>query len=373
MKISSVKSTEASLAHSTCTAEYFRLRERVESPSIQQLTSQFRMLIDMVMGESAYYCPYDAAVALKQAEGDCFEAVQILRAHKNTIERRYESEVLDTRHMFVERRISSAFREIPGGQILGPSRDYTQRLLETEVVGENTETIQEFLNAVRPEGDVPPHTELTNLGKVADLLRKEGLMRGVEDDDRTVIDITRTPVTFPAPRSARLQMLARAQTGAMLAIGYSGQRGFGGGHGTVGELRVGKAPVRIKDSYGRIRIVGRIRLTEAEMITRITTKKKDSLPHMAIGYGLCFGQNETKAISMGGLDRGMRRGSDEFPCQSQEFLMHHCECDDAWGSVHSLKLPSYAEFESELNLVRQAMDRLEQKKTAKDNSSTARS
>jgi alpha-D-ribose 1-methylphosphonate 5-triphosphate synthase subunit PhnI len=358
------ESTEAVLEHTKRTAEYFRLKEVAKPFSVQQLISQFRMLIEQVMSEATFYSESHAAIALKQAEGDCFEAVQILRAQKYTLPRNYKSEIVDTRHMFVERRISSAFREIPGGQILGPSRDYTQRLLEPTLASENLESIEEFLSRTTPSEPKPYDEELNNLGKVADLLRKEGLMKGVEDDDQTVVDITREPVKFPAPRSARLQMLARAQTGSMLAIGYSGQRGFGGGHGTVGELRVGKTLVRNKDAQGRTRTIGRIRLTEAEMITRITSDKKNSVPSLAIGYGLCFCQNETKAISMGGLDRSMRRGNDEFPCQSQEFLMHHCEADDAWGSINSLKMPAHVEFASSLNLVRQSMERLPKQNSA---------
>lgn len=366
MESTAVAFTNTTLDRSSQTARFFKLKDRTRPLKKEQLLSQFRMLIDQILSESAYYAPADAAMALKQSEGDIYEAVQILRAEKNTLERRYYSEILDTRHMFVERRISSAFREIPGGQILGPSRDYTQRLLEPTITGETSESIETFLENVRPKGSPEPKEELTNLGKVADLLRKEGLMKGVDEDDRTVVDVTRTAITFPAPRSARLQMLARAQTEAMLAIGYSGQRGFGGGHGTVGELRVGKATVKVTDKHGRTRITGRIRLTEAEMITRITSGKKDSLPHMAIGYGLCFGQNETKAISMGGLDRAMRKGDDQFPCQSQEFLMYHCEAEESWGSVHATKLPNHVEFESELNLVRQALKRLETRETKKE-------
>ncbi|MCG8524893.1 MAG: carbon-phosphorus lyase complex subunit PhnI [Opitutales bacterium] len=354
-------STQESIRNSVETAEYFRLRGKTRPLSTHQLTSQFRMLIEQILSESGFYAPEMAAVALKQAEGDIFEAVQYLRAQKNTIERKYESETIDTRHMFVERRISSAFREIPGGQILGPSRDYTQRLLEPHLATENMESIEEFVENTVPSEKCDLDPELTSLGKVADLLRKEGLMKGVEEDDRTLVDITRTPITFPAPRSARLQMLAKSQTGAILAIGYSGQRGFGGGHGTVGELRVGKAPVKVKDNHGRERSLGRIRTTEAEMITRMTAGRKGSLPHLAIGYGLCFGQNETKAISMGGLDRSMRKGNDEFPCQSQEFLMYHCEAEEAWGGIQSHKLPNYTAFESDLNLIRQAVARSEEK------------
>jgi alpha-D-ribose 1-methylphosphonate 5-triphosphate synthase subunit PhnI len=263
--------------------------------------------------------------------------------------------------MIIERRISSAFREIPGGQILGPTLDYTQRILEPTLASENMESIEAFLDNVQSginREELPRDNQL--LSKVSDLLRKEGLMKAAEDEDKTLVDVTREPLRFPVPRSGRLQMLAMSQTGALLALGYSGQRGFGGGHGTVGELRVGRVPVPLTDRLGRRRTLGLIRVTEAEMITRIEVKKKNTLPHMVIGYGLCFGQNETKAISMGGIDRSMRRGNDDYPCQSQEFVLHHTAGVDAWGSLRSLMIPSHTAFASELQLLRSARMRSRQ-------------
>jgi hypothetical protein len=38
----------------------------------------------------------------------------------------------------VLRRISSAFKDVPGGQLLGRTRDYTQRLLDFSLLGSGT-------------------------------------------------------------------------------------------------------------------------------------------------------------------------------------------------------------------------------------------
>ena len=78
---------------------------------------------------------------------------------------------------------------------------------------------------------------------------------------------------------------------------------------------------------------------------------------MIIGYGLCFGQNETKAISMGGIDRSLRKGNDDFPCQSQEFVLHHTAGTEAWGSIQATLLPSHAADSSASHLIREAVDR----------------
>src|SRR6202012_3356572 len=104
--------------------------------------------------------------------------------------------------------------------------------------------------------------------KVIDLLKNEGLLKpGDPGDDRSLVDITREAIKFPAPRSARLQMMARAETGGLMALAYSSQRGFGSVHPTVGELRYGTVPVAVKDPSGRKRYIGKIEVSECEMVT----------------------------------------------------------------------------------------------------------
>ena len=73
--------------------------------------------------------PSLAALAFKQAAGDTLEAAFILRAYRTTKPRVGYSLPCDTKKMKVIRRISSAFKDIPGGQILGPTSDYTLKLL----------------------------------------------------------------------------------------------------------------------------------------------------------------------------------------------------------------------------------------------------
>ena len=52
-------------------------------------------------------------------------------------------------------------------------------------------------------------------------------------------DLTREPLSFPADRDLRLQNLARADEGFLLALGYSSQRGYGRNHPFAGEIRFG--------------------------------------------------------------------------------------------------------------------------------------
>lgn len=359
-----IKGGEDAIAHAAQLVEYFRRRSGTAPLGIAQIGGQFRLLIDKIMGEASLYAPEHAALVVKQNEGDVFESAFMLRAYRATLPRRYYSEKLDTRRLVVRRRISSAFREIPGGQILGPTRDYTQRLLDSALVQENLGDIEKFLAAFDEKLDRSALREHpATFPKVIDLLTAQGLLREVESDDaaRRLVDVTREAIKFPAPRSAALQMLARAETGGLMALAYSAQRGFGSTHATVGELRVGDVPLQVRDARGRVRTLGRLRVTEAEMISKIQVRGKDPVPYMSIGYGLCFGQNETKAICMGILDRAMRSGGDA-PCQSQEFVLYHTEGIESYGFTNHLKLPHYVTFQSGLTNLRQAVQRQEQKR-----------
>ena len=359
-----VKGGADAIGHAKALVEFYRLREQTPPVSIQQVRTQMRLAVDKVMGEGGLYAPEYAAIALKQAEGEVFEAAFILRAFITTLQRRYYSETIDTREMFIRRKISASFREIPGGQVLGPTRDYTQRLLDTALAEETAETMQDFLSAMIGRIDPGRFAAIGTFDKVIDLLRREGLLQPVgNDEDRTLKDITREAIRFPAPRSARLQMMARAETGGLMALGYSSLRGFGNTHPTVGELRYGTIPLRVKDPSGRVRYIGKIELTEAEMIVSAKTSKKRSVPYYSIGYGLCFGQNDTKAINMGILDRAMRTPDGRSPATDAEFVLYHTEGIEAMGFTNHLKLPHYVTFQADLSNTRAAVRREQSKKT----------
>jgi alpha-D-ribose 1-methylphosphonate 5-triphosphate synthase subunit PhnI len=359
-----VKGGQDAITNAADLVEYYRWRERPRPIDHGQFRPQFRLLIDKVMGEGSLYAPEHAALALQQVEGDVFEAAFILRAYRATLQRRYYSETIDTREMFVQRRISSAFREIPGGQILGPTRDYTQRLLNPAQAGLALGSIETFLDGFKGRLNPDRLKGVTTFGKVIDLLMAEGVMRRdmYPNEDRRVVDITREAIKFPAPRSARLQMLARAETGGLMCLGYSSMRGYGDKHGTVGELRVGDVPVRLADPRGRRRYLGKIKVTETEMIGRSPVKKKGSVPFLSVGYGLCFGQNETKGICMGMLDSALRMPNNQNPANNQEFVLYHTECVEAYGFTNHLKLPHYVTFQAGLQNLRDVVQRTERKR-----------
>jgi alpha-D-ribose 1-methylphosphonate 5-triphosphate synthase subunit PhnI len=366
-----VKGGQDAIENANKLVDYFRWKGRTEPIELDQALTQMRLAVDRAMGEGSLYAPQHAALALLQVEGDSFEAAFHLRAYRATLERRFFAEILDTREMFVHRRISSTFRDIPGGQILGPTRDYSFRLLNPSLLNATLGSIDKFISNLRDEIDPLKLHAMTTYKKVIDVFLQEGLMttEPKPGEDRRVFDVTREAIKFPVPRSAALQMLARSETGALMCMAYSTMRGFGQSHGTVGEMRVGDVPVRIVDARGRLRYVGKIKVTEAEMVGGAArgegggrgSRSGAAAPRYSIGYGLCFGQNETKAICMGMVESALRSPNPDNPANNQEFVLYHTEVIESYGFTNHLKLPHYVTFQAGLESSRRE-DRVKEEK-----------
>lgn len=333
---------------------YFRVKGDSLPLEVQQIRDQQRLAVDKVMGEGSLYAPTIAALALKQAEGDSMEAAFILRAFRATQARRYSSLAVNTAKMQVLRRISGAFQDIPGGQILGPTRDYTQRLIDFSLLEEKEDIIRNFLqeSGAKVGGGSLPDT----IPKVVDLLRRDGLLAESEIGDRTLRDITRESLNFPYPRSAKLQSLARGETGAMVAFAYSSARGYGDVHPYLGELRIGYVSAYINHPGNANPIyIGKVLVTEAEIIAQYSDGKKGAKPKLSLGYGLCFGHNELKAIAMGILDRATcSKSGSKAPAEDEEFVLYHIDGIESSGFVSHWKLPHYVTFQSTLDRLRKS-------------------
>lgn len=350
--------------------QFYRVKDSKQSIDIELIEKQLRLLIDRIMGEGGLYSPEYAAIALKQAEGDPAEAAFLLRAYRSTLPRNHYSHTVEPADMRVIRRISSSFRDVPGGQILGPTYDYTHRMLNFSLREEDGEAIaafaQEYLEEVDlTEGDF-------TLKKVADILREQGLMMKREEatsglQDEEPFDITREKMTVPSTRAARLQTLARGETGAMTALAYSSMRGYGIVHPTIGELRVGYSAVHIPYPYSQgdeedSVYIGEMLLTEVETINSFKQNADSGNMQFLLGYGLCFGQNEIKGISMAILERSLEtKGT--APAQDEEFVLTHIDSVESSGFVSHLKLPHYITFQSSLDQIRRVQ--VEQQEKAK--------
>jgi alpha-D-ribose 1-methylphosphonate 5-triphosphate synthase subunit PhnI len=315
--------------------------------SLEQIAEQLGLAVDRVMAEGALYDRHLAALAIKQAQGDLVEAAFLLRAYRTTLPRFCPSLPIDTAAMAIERRISATYKDLPGGQVLGPTYDYTHRLLDFSLAG--TRAPRTAPRAEAPLAPAMPH--------VSSLLAAEGLMRPEPPDDGgEPADITRDPPRFPAERAARLQTLARGDEGFVLGMGYSTQRGYGGTHPFAGEIRYGTVRVEIlPEELGFPIDIGDIAVTECEMVNQFTGSRTEA-PQFTRGYGLVFGHGERKAMGMALVDRALMAaelGEDVVhPAQDQEFVLSHCDNVESSGFVQHLKLPHYVDFQSELELIR---------------------
>jgi len=333
---------------------------------VEQIEEQLYLLVERVMGEGSLYAPELAALAIKQSAGDTFEASFMLRAYRTTKPRIGYSLPQSTKGMRIIRRISAAFKDIPGGQILGPTSDYTLRLLDFELMDDTDEKrkkrMKELFDGIDSIAPIPD-----SLPKVIEILRKDGLLvetvksqKPQENNQNGIFDITRQSLTFPASRNAAMQTMARAETGGLLLLAYSNMRGYGDIHPTIGELRVGFLPVRIKHPHtGEPYTVGEIKVTEAEVIGKFAGK--DGIAKFTLGYGLCFGQNETKAISMAVLDRAMQTEEPKMVSENQEFVLSHIDGIESMGFCNHYKLPHYITFQSDLDRLRKAQEKTEVK------------
>ncbi len=314
---------------------------------LEAIEKKMGLLIDRVMSEAGFYDRHYAALALKQSEGAVEEAVFLLRAYRSTLTRNYYTNTVDADGMRIIRRISAAFKDIEGGQILGATYDYTHRLLnfdlEHETSGELLERVQTMLKEAGREKIEP-------CKRVSQELKKEGLIDDVPLNEETPFDVTENMLEFPAPRSARLQTLSRADTGYISGLAYSCLRGFGQVHPTVGELRSGYVELDVPYLFDKEEsiCIGEILITEVESFSEADDGDKLKL---SVGYGAVFGRNENKAIAMSILDKALEKEG-KAPTNDQEFVLMHGDSLEMNGFISHLKLPHYVTFQSKLDAVR---------------------
>ncbi|MCK0210099.1 carbon-phosphorus lyase complex subunit PhnI [Starkeya koreensis] len=332
-----------------------RGNRNLPSIGLDQIAQQLTLAVDRVMAEGSLYDVELAALAVKQARGDLIEAIFLIRAFRTTLPRFGYAKPLDTAGMQVRRRVSATYKDLPGGQLLGPTFDYTHRLLDTSLGqgGVGGEGHEGHAPATQPETSV----EAEPMPRVTDLLGREGLIEGAPEDDGTEpFDLTRAPVSFPVDRSTRLQALARGDEGYLLALGYSTQRGYARSHPFVGEIRFGDVEVIFEaPELGFELSLGTVQITECQTVNQFKGSATTP-PQFTRGYGLVFGQCERKAMSMALVERALRwqeLGEEPgAPAQDEEFVLSHCDNVQATGFVEHLKLPHYVDFQAELDLVR---------------------
>lgn len=343
-----VKGGEAAIANAHALLADRRRGDRsVPALRLDQIVEQLALGVDRVMSEGSLYDRELAALAIVQARGDMIEAIFLVRAYRTTLPRFGYTRAIDTGAMLVERRVSATYKDLPGGQLLGPTFDYTHRLLDPELAagGDVAEPLQRA-----SEADAMP--------RVSAILAREGLIEpdGDMPQDHVPGDITREPLEFPMARDIRLQALSRGDEGFLLALGYSTQRGYARNHPFVGEVRIGEVELELDVPELPFAVpLGSARVTECQMVNQFKGSAK-APPQFTRGYGLVFGQSERKAMAMALCDRALRAtefGEDVVAAaQDEEFVISHSDNVQATGFVEHLKLPHYVDFQAELDLVR---------------------
>jgi alpha-D-ribose 1-methylphosphonate 5-triphosphate synthase subunit PhnI len=375
-----VKGGERAIANAhRLLAEERRGDPSVPELSLDQIDQQLALAVDRVMIEGSLYDRELAALAIKQARGDLIEAIFLARAYRTTLPRFGATRPIDTGAMTIRRRVSATFKDVPGGQILGATFDYTHRLLDFDLAPERADRAPGPAAgaAAAPGGDLAASGsdlaaaggdlaalggDLAALGsrlpRVIDILDRDGLIEPEEPDSdrRAVGDLTREPLDFPAGRDVRLQSLARADEGFVLALGYATQRGYGRNHPFAGEIRVGEVEIELQpEELGFPIAIGEITVTECQMVNQFKGSAT-APPQFTRGYGLVFGHAERKAMTMALVDRALRcrelGETPTSPAQDEEFVLYHGDNVEASGFVQHLKLPHHVDFQSELVLIR---------------------
>ncbi|WFP64849.1 carbon-phosphorus lyase complex subunit PhnI [Mesorhizobium sp. WSM4904] len=343
-----VKGGEAAIANAhRLLADRRRGDRSVPALRLDQIVEQLALGVDRVMSEGSLYDRELAALAVIQARGDMIEAIFLVRAYRTTLPRFGYTNPVDTGAMQIERRVSATYKDLPGGQVLGPTFDYTHRLLDPEL-------------AAGAEVETPAQrsAEAEAMPRVSAILAHEGLIEADGDMplDHIPGDITREPLQFPMARDIRLQVLSRGDEGFLLALGYSTQRGYARNHPFVGEVRIGEVELELDvPELPFAAPLGSIRVTECQMVNQFKGSAK-APPQFTRGYGLVYGQSERKAMAMALCDRALRAtelGEDVIAAaQDEEFVISHSDNVQATGFVEHLKLPHYVDFQAELDLVR---------------------
>ncbi|WP_427983186.1 carbon-phosphorus lyase complex subunit PhnI [Agarivorans sp.] len=327
--------------------------------SVAQISQQLSLAVERVMTEGGIYDRELAALALKQASGDQVEAIFLLRAYRTTLPMLLEAKPLATDKMRVQRRISASFKDLPGGQQLGPTYDYSHRLLDFSLLAEQQAEHPgaPAQSGVQAAAETKSESQAAEaFSKVFSLLEQQGLAQAEQDNGEAPADITQQAISYPCSRAARLQQLSRGDEGFLLSLAYSTQRGYGRNHPFAGEIRSGEVALEVcPEELGFSIEIGAVLLTECEMVNGLV-KPKNQAAHFTRGYGLAFGFSERKAMAVALLDRALQcqqyNEPVSSPAQDEEFVLAHADNVEAAGFVSHLKLPHYVDFQSELELLR---------------------
>ncbi|HCQ5896123.1 TPA: carbon-phosphorus lyase complex subunit PhnI [Clostridioides difficile] len=356
-----VKGGEEAILQAKNILEFYRVKGDSLPIDVKQIEEQMSYAVDKVMSEGSLYNKELSALAIKQAQGDILEASFYVRALRSTMPRITYSEPINTKEMRIKRRISDTFKDIPGGQYLGATRDYENRILNVELLEEdekkNRDFRDSFISELETVDEIPEFTKISNIFRKENLLQEEVCENKLEE---VIDDITRNSLRFPVSRSAKLQALTRGESGVVSGFAYAIVRGFGDEHPYISELRTGNVFIKVKHPIYEDEeiIIGDMLVTECEIVSKASQNKTENSKtnsedknKMSLGYGLCMGNNENKAISMAILDKSLEPNSEKL-AQDEEFVLLHIDGIDSLGFISHFKLPHYVDFKADVERIK---------------------
>ncbi|WP_321315471.1 carbon-phosphorus lyase complex subunit PhnI [Halarcobacter sp.] len=334
---------------------YAQTTQKAQQLDDEQLIEGLTFSIDKVISEGSLYSKKLASKAIKRSAGDLLNASFFIRAHRSSCQRVGECKTLDTNEMKLSRRVSSAFKDIEGGQLLGSSNDYEIKLL---------------IDVKEKELSFEDYSDKENIIKSAlTPLRNDDLIKKLPKESKPW-DITRTFPTSPYPRSSILQVMSRGESGSLLGFSYTSMRGYGDVHPTIGDLRVGHLDIKFTHPFTKNEVkVGSIEATAVESVGTFN-KDENGDTKLTTGFGFCFGKNETKAISMSIIDLTLYNssysvGTDQIVAADFEMMMHHVDGIESFGFCNHYKLPHYVTFQTDYQIFKSAQKYVEEKEGKK--------
>ena len=244
---------------------------------------------------------------IKQARGDMIEAIFLVRAFRATLPRFGATEPVDTGAMQVRRRISSTFKDIPGGQILGPTFDYTHRLLDPQLAeGIDAGGAGDGGGVDRGDAARHRHSRPRRPDRAVAAGRCRCRRSAISPASRSAfrpIAICGCKI-WRAPTRAFCWRSAIRRSAAMAATIPSPAKSASARSRSSSWPRMSALPCRSARST----------LTECQMVNQFKGSATEA-PCFTRGYGLAFGQSERKTMSMALVDRTLarpraRRGGD---------------------------------------------------------------
>ncbi|XOB60597.1 carbon-phosphorus lyase complex subunit PhnI [Campylobacterota bacterium DY0563] len=334
---------------------YAQTTQKAKDLDDELLIEGLTFSIDKVISEGSLYSKKLASKAIKRSAGDLLNASFFIRAHRSSCQRVGECKTLDTNEMKLTRRVSSAFKDIEGGQLLGASNDYEIKLL---------------IDTKEKELDFEEFSKKENIIKSAlTPLRNDNLIKKLPKEEKPW-DITRTFPSSPYPRSSILQVMSRGESGSLLGFSYTSMRGYGDVHPTIGDLRVGDLDIKFTHPFSKKEVkIGSIEATAVECVGTFN-KDENGDTKLTTGFGFCFGKNETKAISMSIIDLTLYNssysvGTEQIVAADFEMMMHHVDGIESFGFCNHYKLPHYVTFQTDYQIFKSAQKYVEEKEGKK--------